>query len=129
MKKIKITIWNNIGLLTILWALIILVLCATPGSYLPTASWLEMLSFDKWVHAGLFFILTSLVFLLCFKKQWDFTYWIVLFILTLSYGGLLEIMQALVFSERSADWQDFVANSFGSFGALVLFKKTKVYFH
>ena len=41
----------------------------------------------------------------------------------ISYGGLLEIMQATVFSQRSGDWYDFIANTFGCFLALWLFRK------
>jgi VanZ family protein len=112
----------------LLWAAIIFALCATPGQYIPSANWLELLSFDKWVHATMFFILCSLLFLVSLKfnqnKKWMFIY----FLLCVSYGGLLEIMQAKCFTNRSADWQDFVANSFGCFIAVLTFKKLKSIF-
>jgi VanZ family protein len=50
---------------------------------------------------------------------------IVFFVSGVLYGGLLEIMQAKCFTNRSADWQDFVANSFGCVVAILVFKKLK----
>lgn len=41
------------------------------------------------------------------------------------YGGLLEVMQATVFSQRSGDWLDFIANSFGCLMGLWFFSKQK----
>ena len=43
-----------------LWALIILILCGIPGRGIPHISFLELLSFDKFVHAGIFFVLILL---------------------------------------------------------------------
>ena len=106
-----------------LWALIIFGLCSTPGRFIPTTSWLELLSFDKWVHASVFFILVVLFALAVsiHKQHSDLIFLIV--ILAIGYGGLLEIMQAKVFSERSGDWLDFIANSFGCLIALIFYKK------
>ena len=120
MKKI---IKNNPYKLSVIWALIILGLCSMPGRFIPTVSWLELISFDKWVHAGIFFILVSLLSLgVLIHKQNTFLI-IVFCILCIIYGGLLEIMQAKLFSQRSADWQDFVANSFGCLMAFAFYKK------
>ncbi|MEO6305317.1 MAG: VanZ family protein [Bacteroidia bacterium] len=125
MKKI---IYKNSLLFSIIWAAIIFGLCATPGKFIPSASWLELLSFDKWVHASMFFILSSLLFLVAIKNDQP-KFWIaVYFLLCVLYGGLLEIMQAKVFTDRSADWQDFVANTFGCLVALLLLNKLKKIF-
>ncbi len=110
------------------WALVVLLLCATPGQYIPTVSWLELLSFDKWVHASVFFILCVLLFAVTIKhNQRKEIVWLYFFLCVL-YGGLLEIMQAKCFSNRSADWQDFVANSFGCIVALFCYKKLRQVF-
>jgi len=109
--------------LGLLWALIIFILCATPGRFIPTTSWLELLSFDKWVHASVFFILVALA---CVGMEANNHAPYMAFIFTLAaivYGGALEIMQARVFSERGADWYDFIANSFGCIMALVFHRK------
>jgi hypothetical protein len=109
--------------LAFLWAMLIFGLCSMPGKYIPTASWLELLSFDKWVHAGIFFVLVSLSCLGVIIHLQPGYLMTVFFFLSVLYGGLLEIMQAKVFSQRSADWQDFVANSFGCLMALLFHKK------
>jgi hypothetical protein len=41
------------------------------------------------------------------------------------YGAALEWMQANLFSNRSSDWKDMVANSFGCLVALLLIKKIR----
>lgn len=109
--------------LSLLWALVIFILCATPGRYIPSTTWLEMLSFDKWVHAGVFFTLVTLFAISVHAHQQKKQILYLLFTLSVAYGGALEIMQAKVFSERSADWYDMIANSFGCVLALVLSTK------
>ena len=113
-------------LAAIVWTLIIFILCCTPGKYVPTAHWLELLSFDKFVHASIFFTLTFLWLLVGFKKnKLSLSIMIFIIIACIGYGGLLEIMQAKVFSERSGDWLDFIANSFGCLIGVCFFSKQK----
>jgi hypothetical protein len=109
--------------LAFFWAAIIFALCSTPGRFIPTTSWLELLSADKWIHAGVFFILTILLIAGVLAHQQKRTLVFVWLMTAVLYGGLLEIMQAKVFSERSADWQDFIANSFGCVMAFLLHKR------
>jgi glycopeptide antibiotics resistance protein len=110
----------------LLWAVFIAVLCGMPGKDIPHISFLELLEFDKLVHASVFFVLVLLM-IKGFKKissplflqNHPFTLAI---LLSVAYGGLLEILQCLVFIDRSADILDFIANSFGCLMALVYFK-------
>lgn len=108
-----------------LWALLILVLCGIPGRDIPHISFLELLSFDKFVHAGIFFVL--IVFTIQgFILQTTFikiqqSSKLISVLICVSYGGLLELMQDVVFEERSADIYDFIANSFGCFVGLFLY--------
>ena len=110
----------------IVWTLIIFVLCCTPGQYIPTTDWLELLSFDKFVHASIFFVLTSF-WLTHFFKMNNLSVFSMIFIILgcVAYGGLLEIMQATVFSQRSGDWLDFIANTFGCLIGFLFFNKNK----
>lgn len=112
----------------ILWALFIAFLCGIPGRDIPHISFLELLSFDKFVHAGIFFWLVIFLtrgFLLQEKfatlrrnpKSWALVF-------AIPYGGLLEILQGTLFVERSADIYDFIANSFGCVMAALLFAFT-----
>lgn len=112
---------------SLLWATIILILCGIPGRDIPHISFLELLSFDKFVHASIFFVLVLLT-IRGFKMQTrfhllhqfpDFT----AVVICVVYGGLLEVMQGTLFVERSADIYDFIANSFGCLMAWLLYGK------
>lgn len=109
-----------------LWALIILALCATPGKDIPHITWLEVLAFDKWVHASVFFMLAILI-VRAMKYTWSRvehkTAIIAACSFAIPYGGLLEIMQGTLFTDRSADLLDFIANTFGVIVGVLLYRK------
>lgn len=109
-----------------LWALIILALCAMPGKDIPHVSWLEVLAFDKWVHAGIFFVLAVLI-IRAMKFTWirvaHFTAVLTALSFCVPYGGILEIMQGTMFADRSADVYDFIANSAGAILGAMLYRK------
>ncbi len=112
-----------------LWALLILVLCGIPGRDIPHISFLELLSFDKFVHAGIFFVLIVLT-IRGFLLQTTFenirkSSRVISLLICVTYGGFLELMQSAVFEERSADIYDFVANSFGCLVGLFLYHWTE----
>jgi VanZ family protein len=109
--------------LSLLWALFIFILCATPGRYVPAISFLELLSFDKWVHAAVFFVLVSLLGIAVIVHHQNKNLFYFYVVLGIMYGGMLEIMQAKIFSERSADWYDMIANTAGSVIAFFLNKQ------
>lgn len=123
MNQLKNSIRQYSGTLSCVWALVIWVLCATPGEYIPSAFWMELLSIDKLVHVGMFFMLLSLAGLFAHKTRNETVLLITFFVLALAYGVLLEWMQAHVFSHRSADVLDILANSLGCLLALFWRKK------
>jgi glycopeptide antibiotics resistance protein len=112
--------------LPLIWFFVILALCATPGKDIPHISFLEILAFDKWVHAGIFFVLAVLL-MRALKRTYRTTSHAATLLITLSvcivYGGLLEIMQGTVFEDRSADVLDFIANSFGAVCGVLVYRK------
>ncbi len=112
-----------------LWALIILILCGIPGRDIPHISFLELLEFDKFVHAGIFFVLLLLTargFAVQTRIQsLHKSYKMYSFALTVVYGGALEIMQQILFEGRSADIYDFIANSFGCFIGLIFYPRAE----
>ena len=128
MQNIKKIIYRNAVLFAAGWALVIFILCATPGRYIPSANWLELLSFDKFVHASIFFTLTALLFVVAIKYKKQAKVFALFFMLAVAYGGLLEMMQAKCFSDRSADWADMAANTFGCVIAILCLKKLKSIF-
>ena len=111
----------------LLWALFIAVLCGMPGKDIPHISVLEIFQFDKFVHAFMFFILLILLVKDFSKTNSPIIFrqnnFLIAIIFCITYGGLLEILQGLVFVDRSADVLDFIANSFGCLLAVLLLKK------
>jgi len=110
------------------WTVIIFILCATPGNYIPSANWLDLLSFDKFVHASIFFVLVCTWVLHFYRINRMSNIMLSIIVGScMMYGGLLEIMQANVFSHRSGDWLDFIANSFGCImGILFCMKRLRI---
>ncbi|MHB8400660.1 MAG: VanZ family protein [Bacteroidia bacterium] len=110
----------------VLWTFIIFSLFSMPGKAIPKIDWLELLSFDKFVHASIFFVEQILLMraLLSLQKKTflskNYRWLSVLF--CVAYGGSLEIMQYYIFSERSGDVLDFIANTTGCLIGLVVFK-------
>ena len=110
----------------IIWFVVIFVACAMPGKDIPHISFLEILAFDKWVHAGIFFILVLLLMRgmkLTYVRVANRTTVLFALAIAISYGGLLEIMQGTLFQDRSADLYDFIANSFGAVCGVMLYRK------
>jgi len=108
----------------ILWAIFIFILCSLPGYTIPHYRWTDLLSIDKAVHAFLFGVLTLLL-IRGFKKQTQFSFLhlhtlVIVFIISVSYGGLLELMQNYCFIDRSGSWFDFIANTTGSLIAIAI---------
>ena len=127
-QKILDRIYKYCGVFSALWFVFIFILCATPGQYIPSASWMQLLSLDKLIHAGVFFILSGLMLAVA-VKFYDGRPVINMLLVSgcVLYGALLEVMQAKFFSNRSADWYDVVTNTFGCLMALLLLKKLRLF--
>lgn len=117
---------SKYAILPILWAILIAFLCGIPGRDIPHISFLEIISFDKFVHAAIFFVLIILS-LRNFSKNNILKKTTKYSLLTfgIGYGILLEILQGAIFVERSADVYDVIANSFGCIMATLFFNKLK----
>src|SRR5688572_21178502 len=111
--------------LSLLWALVILGLCSMPGNYIPSAGWMDLFKLDKLIHAGSFFTLVYLLLVVVIKHQQSLVMVFLYLVFSIGYGILLELMQASVFSQRSADWQDAVANAVGCVLAPFFLKKIR----
>ena len=110
-----------------LWALIILILCGIPGRDIPHISFLELLSFDKFVHASIFFVF-ALLLIRGLSLQTTFEKLnqrpkMIAPLFCILYGGLMEIMQGTLFEGRSADIFDFIANSVGCMLAVAFYNR------
>src|SRR5690349_8515899 len=116
-------VYRHVRIFTILWALLILLACSVPGQYVPSITWLDWLSPDKWVHAFLFFVLCALCLTWGFQKKDGNKIIIACLIICILYGVSLEMMQATLFKDRSAEWEDIAANTAGCLLSLAARKR------
>lgn len=106
-------------LLSILWTMIILFLSLAK---MPKTPDLERTipHLDKIVHFSMYFIYT---FILLFEstnnKKKNTTLIVMLY--AIFFGILMEIMQANIFTYRSGDMYDFVANTVGAVSSFVTY--------
>ncbi|MBS1920060.1 MAG: VanZ family protein [Bacteroidetes bacterium] len=104
--------------LAILWLIISVILLTLPGSDLPEESWLDGIYFDKWVHVGMFALLT---FLWCWvmskRKSVAVGLKTIFFEIALSaivFGILMEFVQRYFVPGRSFDIGDMIADAAGA---------------
>ena len=100
----------------ILWALFILIICAIPFGDIGSSS-LFFPGFDKLVHCGLFFVLSVLYCYGSIRKWQTRSIRIEIAmkntIVLVSYGAFVEMLQRYIFTWRSGDWNDLLADSIG----------------
>ena len=99
----------------ILWAVVVFGLHAMSSKSFPRISFWENLGLDKFVHAFMFFIGSSLAVFSGWGRIKSAVIWI-------CAGVLLEYYQFYFTTDRSFDWFDVMANATGVFMALVISK-------
>jgi VanZ family protein len=105
----------------VIGAIIFLATCVLGSEQVPDLP--PLLPWDKMVHAGMFFVLSAVCYYDYYRlfdgnvhlKKWIF--WC--FFIPVIYGGSIELLQLFVFTSRSAEWCDFVADIIGSLLATV----------
>ena len=109
----------------IAWFFVVLILVCLPGDDLPKADdWMDTIFFDKWVHVGLFSVLTFL-FIMPYSKSKLPTKnkWIAVIKIALSvciWGLTTEFIQKYFIPGRSFDLLDWAADSTGILLALYI---------
>ena len=108
------------------WALSILFLCTIGTEDLPSVGFLDLLSFDKFVHAAMFGVLNLTLLVAC-RRQLRFHVVrkkaiIIALVFSLAYGTIIEVLQFFLATGRSAEYQDIVANTVGCIIGLYLFR-------
>lgn len=111
---------------SILWTILILVLCLMPGKDMPSVSIFEI---DKIAHFGIYLILALLMYY-GWKRQNSFIVlhhhtFIKILLLTSFYGFLVEIMQELFTADRHFELLDALTNSMGAAAGSLLGKSLK----
>jgi VanZ family protein len=105
---------------TILWAIVIFILCAIPGNDLPKSKLFSIPNFDKLVHFGMYFCLELIVLIEYGRYRIIRSEVIaVSIILCILFGGTIELLQGWIFIDRSASFWDMVANLTGTTTAIL----------
>lgn len=113
------------NILTILWAVLLLILSIAPNKSLPQVHWFNFLSFDKSAHVFMYAMLVYLLTTGCkrqYAKGWlRYHAKITAFWIGFSYGLLLEIMQLFLSADRHFEWMDVIANTMGCGVGIIAF--------
>ena len=109
-----------------LWALFILILCAIPGQRLPSVGFLAWLKPDKLVHLFLFGLLCYLLIRGFMKQQsvpsLQVNTWQWALLVSVIYGIVIEILQEYVFTDRSGEFFDVLADTAGALAGIGWFR-------
>lgn len=114
MKKPRLTILLNYAP-AILWGIFLTVYTLLPAESLPK----DLLDMnDKLLHLGIYFFSASLIYLgsvrYNFNNPPSNTHLLAIVMLCTLYGGLIELLQHYLVSNRHGEWLDFLANAFGA---------------
>jgi glycopeptide antibiotics resistance protein len=111
----------------IAWFFIVIVLTCMPGDDVPKVGWLNMIYFDKWVHAGMFGGLTFLFCMPFYKSAFSsaerLNYFIKIAISASIFGLAIEFIQRYFTTGRSFDLFDWAADSVGALIAFLFCRK------
>lgn len=95
----------------ILWAAFIFIVSFIPTDKLPE---INVVNFDKVVHAGVYFMLIFLLWLYVPKiQQLSPIRFLFLCAICILFGFTVELLQGTFTETRQFDWYDIVANSLG----------------
>lgn len=96
-----------------------------PAKDLPDFDWANLLSFDKWVHFGLFVVLCILWYIpLSTSIKYSAA---VALIISAIFSVVAEIFQGAFFPDRVCDLLDAAANLAGSTVGWLIIVKTKFF--
>lgn len=111
---------------SIVWAGFILIVCSIPSDQVPKVSLIGIPHFDKFVHFALYFIFTLLLISGNneLKQQRKVTVNAILWAAAISliYGIFVETLQHFIFTTRSAEFWDIVANILGFLAAALAYR-------
>ncbi|TKC13113.1 glycine cleavage system protein H [Pedobacter polaris] len=112
-KALKTQRWS------LVWAIIVLVLCNIKLPESKGGSGFFFEGFDKMAHLGFFYVLTILLFYGKIKYQHNFSFRSLtifkIILISVVLGGGIELLQWKFFTYRSAEWWDFGCDMLGSF--------------
>jgi len=107
------------------WLIVSTILLTLPGKSIPSENWLDKIWFDKWVHIGMFSIITVLWcwYWYLFKRneigEKLKKIFITIGIIWLCYGIAMEFVQRYFIPDRSFDIGDIMADGIGCLWGVV----------
>lgn len=105
----------------IIWFFISVFLLLMPGSDIPDSRFFELVYFDKWVHIGMFALLTFFwIFPFLYANRGSIILYCFITAFWILFGILIEFIQYYFASERSFDLFDIMADAFGCLMALTV---------
>ncbi|CAG5086201.1 hypothetical protein CRYO30217_03042 [Parvicella tangerina] len=95
-----------------------------PGKSFPSADWMDWFKLDKWVHAFLYAVLFTLLFIPIQERKMIGHARLVLLSVSfcLFLGLFTEIVQGVFLVDRSGDLPDMIANTLGVFLSVLFFR-------
>lgn len=103
--------------LSIIWLILVLFLCNMHMSNVTDNHDTFFEGFDKLVHLGLFFVLTSLILRGKLRQRKANTLKLItifkIVIFSVFFGAFIELLQWKVFTYRSGDWWDLFCDTLG----------------
>ena len=109
------------------WAAFIFVLCSIPGNEINKVKVIDIPHFDKFVHFIFYFVLTLLLIsennTQKHLRKVTVNAILIAAAISLSYGALIEILQATLFVHRSGDIWDMAANTVGFIVAAISYRQ------
>ncbi len=99
-----------------LWAILTTFLCGTNGNNIPQFSFTDLFGIDKLAHMLLFGTETFLIAIATQKLNDDKNSFLIIFpafLIGTVFGIIIEILQATLFTNRSFDYLDMLANTIG----------------
>jgi VanZ family protein len=103
----------------LVWFVISFTLLVLPGNDLPHNDFFNIPYFDKWVHTGMFFLLSSLFSLPFTQSNFNVRtvreWFVRVAILVIVYGIAMEFVQKYFTVGRSFDVIDIIFDTIGSF--------------
>jgi len=109
------------------WGVFILILCSIPGNQVNKIKFIDIPYLDKFVHLFLYFIFTLLLISennsQKHHRKVTVNAILIAAAISLPFGALIEILQKILFTNRSAEVGDLVANIFGFLVATLSYRQ------
>jgi VanZ family protein len=100
-----------------LWALFIFIMCIIDLGDISQAS-IFFPGFDKLAHCGFFFVLIVFCCRGLIRQQSasaiSYKSLTIIILIAILYGGMIELLQSLVFTWRDGEWDDLFADTVGA---------------